>query len=146
MGRRPAPVRGGQPWEVRSGSAKEGRGDELAGSNLQSRYSIRNRLGNTVVFQDVYGRQAVSEEPRKPMDKMSERKFWTIICVITGICSFILGVSVGNYATRKVLQGDQTKILRKRNIVPGSEFCSIDGKKWWPAREDGQCYAIDKPR
>lgn len=76
---------------------------------------------------------------------MSERAYQWTIRTIVAISFFVLGVGVGNHATRRVLQIDQTRILRKRDIVPGSEFCSVDGKNWWPARQDGQCYAQDEP-
>lgn len=77
------------------------------------------------------------------MDKFLDRLPW----IMAIICAFMLGVGTGNWATRRVLQENQSKILSRRAIIAGSEFCSMDGKTWWRAREaDGQCYAQDEPR
>lgn len=70
---------------------------------------------------------------------MSERTYRLLIYSIIATASFIFGVSAGNYATRRILQE-----ARPRSVL-NQRFCTIDGKVWWPSRED-RCYAEDEPR
>jgi len=67
-----------------------------------------------------------------------------ILIVVVIIGAFIIGIGVGNWATREYLKKQQDKLVKMDSV--SRYFCSADGKLWFPARADGMCYAIDEPR
>jgi hypothetical protein len=69
---------------------------------------------------------------------MNEKVIWLLIFV-SGV---VLGIGIGNYATRRLLQLNQESV---RFEAPTAGFCTMDGRVWWKARSNG-CWAIDEPR
>jgi hypothetical protein len=69
------------------------------------------------------------------------KEIWIIRMMLSGALVIVTGAVVtGAVVVKKPAPVQNVMIVRE-----GTMFCSVNGKCWFPVRDDGRCYAADAP-